>query len=56
MDYHSIYLHRVYINWALKQENLLLLHANNKGADQPEHKRSLIIESKVSELSTCNVF
>ena len=29
------------IIWALKQENLTLLLANNKGADQPAHTRSL---------------
>ena len=28
--------------WALLWENLTLFHANNKGADQPAHPRSLI--------------
>ena len=28
--------------WALSQENLTLLHANNKVADQPMHSGSLI--------------
>ena len=29
-------------NWASSWENLFLLYANNKGADQPAHPRSLI--------------
>ena len=29
-------------NWMLSRENLILLHANNKGADQPAHMRRLI--------------
>ena len=31
-----------YNNWASSWQNLLLLYANNKGADQPAHPRSLI--------------
>ena len=30
------------INWAMSWENLLMLYANNKDADQPVHPRSLI--------------
>ena len=30
------------ILWASMQENLTLLHGNNKGADQPAHSHSLI--------------
>ena len=30
------------ILWTLSQENLILLHVNNKGAYQPAHLRSLI--------------
>ena len=29
-------------NWATSWENLLMTYANNKGADQPAHPRSLI--------------
>ena len=33
----------MYMNdlWALSQEYLILLYANNKGTDQPAHPRSL---------------
>ena len=30
------------IRWASMRENLIFLHANNKGADQPAHSRSLL--------------
>ena len=30
------------LNWATSWENLFMLYANNKGADQPVHRRSLI--------------
>ena len=30
------------VHWATTWENLLMLYANNKGADQPAHLRSLI--------------
>ena len=28
------------MKWALSQESLTLLHANNKGVDQPAHPQS----------------
>ena len=30
------------IKWATSRENLIMPYANNKGADQPVHLRSLI--------------
>ena len=33
---------RIYITWATSWENLFEPYANNKGADQPAHSRSLI--------------
>ena len=42
-----ILVYKLYVVWkgiilALLLENQTLLHANNKGADQPAHQRSLI--------------
>ena len=49
-------------NLATLEENPTLLHANNKGPDQPAHSLSLIsasvvgsLESKVSELYICKI-
>ena len=39
---YSYYKSCIGIIWALPQENLILSQANNKGADQPAHVRSLI--------------
>ena len=48
--------------WASTRENLSLVFANNKGADQPAHTRSLIsafvihlLESILSKLATSEV-
>ena len=48
--------------WALSQENLTLVHGNNKGADQPAHPRSLVspyavpfLERIIAELVTCKI-
>ena len=48
--------------WALTQENLSSLFANNKCADQPVHRRSLIsaldirfLESIISKLATTGI-
>ena len=56
----STYTARIIIG--LVQENLTLLHSNNKGADQPAHLRSLIshfvicsLESVLAKLATCKV-
>ena len=39
----SSYLEQqVNLIWALKKENLIMLHVNNNGADQPVHLPSLI--------------
>ena len=45
--------------WALSQENLILLYANNNGKDQPSHPCKLIttfviclLESILSKLAT----
>ena len=50
------------INWALTRENLSSGFANNKGADQPAHLRSLIsafvihlLESIISKLVTSKI-
>ena len=47
---------------ASSQENLTLLHANNKGADQPTHLRSLVsafvvrfLERIIAKLVTCKI-
>ena len=49
--------------WVLSQENLFLLHVNNKGAYQTAHPRSLINtivirrqESTIVQLATCKNF
>ena len=33
---------KVYFIWVMSWENLFMPYANNKGADQPAHPRSLI--------------
>ena len=48
----------IFHNWALTQENLSSGYANNKGADQPAHPRSLIsafdnhVLKSISKLAT----
>ena len=49
-------------NWASMREKVTLLYANNKGADQPSHRRSLIstfvicfLESLIVSLATCEI-
>ena len=37
---------------ASSRENLVLLHANNKGADQPGHPHSLIIAFDIHSLES----
>ena len=43
--------------WALSQENLILLHVNNKDTDQPVHPHSLISASEkyIAKLDTHNI-
>ena len=41
--------------WAMSWENLLIPYANNKGADQPAHPRSLISTFVVRCLDTCSI-
>ena len=48
------------INWAATRKNLTLLHANNKGVNQPAHPRSMIsafvmpsLPSIIISLDTC---
>ena len=48
--------------WALSQENLTLLHANNKVVDQPLHPGSLVstffinlLKSIISKLALCKI-
>ena len=53
----------VNIIWTPLQVNLILLHANKKGTDQPAaHSHSLIsifvfhsLEDRLSQLATCNI-
>ena len=52
----------LFISWALTGENLSLVFANNKGADQPEHPRSLtsafvirLLEIIISSLDTSDI-
>ena len=40
--------------WAVMPENLALLHANNEGADQPVHQRSLISTFVIESLPAKN--
>ena len=40
---HYIWSQNVIHNWAMSWENLLTAYANNKGADQPVHPRSILI-------------
>ena len=49
--------------WGSTRENLSTVFANNKGADQPGHPRSLIsafvirvLESIISKLATSEIF
>ena len=51
-----------YIIWALTQENLFSVFANNKGADQPVHAHSLIsafviclLESIISKIAKSKI-
>ena len=48
--------------WVLMPENLILLHVNNNGTDQPVHPHSLIsaiaicsLENAISKLATCKI-
>ena len=48
--------------WASSQENLILLHASNKGAEQPGYPRNLIstfvfhpLQSIISKLASCKI-
>ena len=48
--------------WALTQETLILLQANNKGADQPVQSHSLIspfvicfLDCIITPLATCKI-
>ena len=48
--------------WSLLPENLILLHVNNKGTDQPAHSRSLIsafvihfLKSIIAKHETCKI-
>ena len=41
--------------WAMSWENLFMPYANNKGADQPAHPRSLISTFVVHCLDTCSM-
>ena len=38
----TLHYNAIYIIWATSWENLFMTYANNKGADQPAHPRSLI--------------
>ena len=40
------------MKWALSQESLTLLHANNKGVDQPAHPHSLISALVIRSLTS----
>ena len=46
-------LNKLYLKWALVRENLTLLVANNKAADQSAHMRSLVSASGKYNESTC---
>ena len=41
--------------WAFWRENLILMHANNKGADQPVHPHSLISTFVILPLVACDI-
>ena len=43
------------IQWATSWENLFMPYANNKGADQPAHPRSLISAFVVRFIDTCSM-
>ena len=52
----------VIIKWASSRENQILLHAKNKGADQPAHLCSLIstfvirsLPNTMAKLATCKI-
>ena len=52
----------IYFTWASTRENLSSVFANNKGADQPAHKGSMIstfvihlLENIISKLATSEI-